>query len=75
MSEALSQQITAIKLKAEMMGEVEGALVRVCEGVRVYGEEVSVPLPPLSELETSHEDITQRMVSQIFDSAKNYLVV
>ena len=64
MSEALSQQITVMKLKVEMVGEVEGALVRVCEGVRVYGEEVSVPLPPLSELETSHDDITQRLVSK-----------
>ena len=62
MSEALSQQIATMKLKVEMVREVEGALVRVCEGVSVYGEEVGLPLPPLSELETSHHDITQRQV-------------
>ena len=66
MSEALSQRIATMKLKAEMLGEVEGALVRVCECVREYREEVDVPLPPSSQLETCHNDIAQRQVGKIF---------
>ena len=61
-SEALSQRIVAMKQQAEMMGEVEGALERVCEAVREFGEDVDHPLPPSDQLEPCHDDITQRQV-------------
>ena len=62
MSEALIQRIAAMKQKATMVGEVEGALERVCGCVREYREEVGMPLPSSAQLEDCHDDITQRQV-------------
>ena len=63
-SEALTQQISAMKARAEMMGGVEGALVRVCGCVCELCEEVEKPLPPSPELEANHDDIMERQVSK-----------
>ena len=63
MSEALTARIAAMKVRAEMMREMEGALGRVCEGVRELREEVDKPLPPSPLLEASQEEILQRQVS------------
>ena len=63
MSEALTQRIAAMKMRAEMMREMEGALGRMCEGVRELREEVDKPLPPSPLLEASREEILQRQVS------------
>ena len=62
MSEALSQQITSMKLKAEMMGGLEDALIRVCGVVREYREEVEKPLPLSCYLEKCHEEIIHTQV-------------
>ena len=63
MSEALVQKIAAMKARADMLREVEGALGRVCECVREFCEEVEKPLPPSPLLATSHEALLQRQVS------------
>ena len=63
-SEALTQQISAMKARAEMMGGVEGALVRVCGCVCELCGEVEKPLPPSPELEANHDDIMERQVSK-----------
>lgn len=62
MSLALSQQIAAMKQKAEMVKAVEGALGRAGEGVRVYREVVEQTLPAAPELEERKGEIQEEQV-------------
>ena len=52
-----------MKARADMMREVEGALGRVCECVREFGEDVEKPLPPPPLLGASRDEILERQVS------------
>ena len=62
MSEALTQRISAMKAKAEALGKMEDALMRVCECVREFREEVDRPLPSSPQLETCHGNTTEQQV-------------
>ena len=62
MSLALTQRIAAMKRKAEMVTEVEGALGRAGEGMRVFREMVGMALPPPPKLEEREGEIMEEQV-------------
>ena len=53
-----------MKARADMMRQLEGALVRVCGCVGELGDEMERPLPPSPQLEADQEEILKRQVGK-----------